>query len=97
MSDEKTLLQVRLDEISAELADARENCEQLYKRINSAESELRFYAEATNYKVPKNPALTAGVFQHSLPTDCESVGKQTFVAGKRARDYFKRFNPLSHT
>ena len=82
----------QLERVSAELTDCQENFENLATRLDEAESILRYYANVTNYKVPKISALVVDVYQHCLNQDCEKVAKNTFVAGKRARDYLKRFN-----
>jgi len=91
MNEEK--LKKQLEETPAELTDCQENYETLSRRLNESESVLRFYSNPVNYKLSDAPL--GMVHQNKLPTDLEHVSGNTFVAGKRAREYFKRYIPIS--
>ncbi len=85
--------QKQLTQASDELTDCQENYEALCKRLNEAESILSFYSNPVNYRVEKSSAI--GSFQSSLALDCEHISGNTFVGGKRAREYFKRYQTVS--
>lgn len=80
----------RLTETVTELEAVREMFHSTKERLAEAEAYLRFYADPRSYEVSRGLDST-GVFQDRLKKDysLSDNDPNTYVAGMRAREYFK--------
>lgn len=79
----------RLNETVAELKDVREKLKSMNDRLGEAESCIRFYADPRRYLAYR--AEDGRVFQAQVTQDFSNADndKNTFIAGRRAREYLK--------
>lgn len=81
----------RLNEAVVELGDIRQHLKVLSDRLGEAETCIRFYGDIQNYKAIRNANGT--VFQNILSNDFSQADNdsQTNLAGRRAREYLKKY------
>ena len=83
-------LSERLTETAEELKAVREKVKELKDRLGEADNLLKFYGDPRSYKALRTE--NALVYQDILRNDWSNADndKNTFIAGKRARDYLSR-------
>lgn len=83
----------RLTEVQNELQEVRKKLQDVSKRLYDAETVLNYYSNVTNYTHETKSVYGRVTIQNNLKDDFDraSNNDSTFVAGKRARSYFKRY------
>ncbi len=92
MATERGFIAEQLERTALELQSVREKLRSVSDRLSDAEDMLRFYGNPKNYEPVRN-FETGAVFQNCLKDDAtvSDNHSNTKLAGKRARDYFKRY------
>lgn len=62
-------------------------------RIKECEDALLFYSHYNNYETSIRSQTTGFAYQNKLKDDFETADNdpKTFIAGRRAREYFKKY------
>lgn len=84
------IMESRLEEVEKELKDTREVLKSMDLKLTGAQEALRYYANVKNYGILPQ-GLERAVYQNVLKSDYTIVKSDptNYIAGKRAREYFK--------
>jgi hypothetical protein len=76
-----------------ELQHLREVIRKLKEQLGEADNALLFYSQIQNYAVTLKGPQSNCTYQNGLKDDFETASNddQTLLAGRRAREYFKRY------
>lgn len=76
-----------------EIKRLRHLYQELKERLNEAEVALMYYSHVQNYQSSIRGQQTGITYQNALKEDFEQADNdaKTLIAGRRARDYFKRY------
>jgi hypothetical protein len=82
-------LSERLNNVLDELEHVRKELRSRSEKLAKAEEALRFYADVRNYNtIAANGKSLVGFVITSDYDEAANPGTNTFVAGKKAREYF---------
>lgn len=87
------ILETKLEECQKEVTQMREVLVKQTEKLAAAELALIYYANPTNYQVPRGLPSNGSIIQNILQNDLgESDNlKNVLIGGKRARLYFKNY------
>lgn len=76
-----------------ELRRLREVLRETTERLSACEHALLFYSHVINYESSMRGQQTGLTYQNKLKDDFEGADNdpKTLIAGRRAREYFKRY------
>lgn len=84
----------RLEETLTEIHELRSRYHELSLQLSDAETALQFYGNPTNYRIalalnPENLHPCQNILQDDFDGSDNKV--KAIIAGKRSRDYFKKY------